>query len=237
MIAASVKALCFDVFGTVVDWRGSIVREGEALGAEKGIRADWGAFADAWRAGYQPAMEPVRAGVRPWVKLDVLHREILDGLLGEFGLDGLSEEETDRLNRVWHRLDDWPDSCPGLTLLRRRYVLAALSNGHVELIVNMARRACLPWDAPLGAEIARQYKPRPEVYDAAIAMLGVEPGQAMMVAAHNDDLRAARARGMKTAFIPRPAEYGPNQTTDLAPDADWDVIADDLEDLAAKLGC
>lgn len=235
--ADGIRALCFDVFGTVVDWRGSIIREGEALGAARGIDADWAAFADAWRAGYQPAMEPVRAGARPWAVLDTLHREILDGIAGRFGLDALSEAETAHLNRVWHRLDGWPDARGGLARLRKRYILAALSNGHVALIVNMARRAGLPWDAPLGAEMARQYKPRPEVYDTTVAMLGLAPEQAAMVAAHNDDLHAARARGMKTAFIARPAEYGPRQTTDLAPDDDWDVVADDLEDLAAKLGC
>ncbi len=232
-----VEALCFDVFGTVVDWRGSVIREARALGAAKGIDADWAAFADAWRGGYQPAMAPVRDGARDYVKLDVLHREILDRLLPRFGLDGLKEDEIDRLNRVWHRLDGWPDSSGGMTRLRERFVLAALSNGHLALIVNMARHGGLPWDAPLGAEMARQYKPRPEVYDTTIAMLGLEPEETMMVAAHNDDLRAARGRGMRTAFVARPTEYGPRQTEDLAPDDDWDVVAGDLDDLAAKLGC
>lgn len=232
-----VKALCFDVFGTVVDWRGSVIREAAALGAEKGIEADWAAFADAWRAGYQPAMAPVREGAREYVRLDTLHREILDGLRPRFGLDALGEAETDRLNRVWHRLDGWPDSAAGMARLRERFVLAALSNGHVALIVNMARHAGLVWDAPLGAEMARQYKPRPEVYDTTVAMLGLEPGEAMMVAAHNDDLRAARARGMATAFVARPTEHGPGQTVDLAPGDDWDVAAQDFHGLADKLGC
>ena len=232
-----VKALCFDVFGTVVDWRGSVIREAGALGAAKGIDADWSAFADAWRAGYQPAMAPVREDRRGYVRLDVLHREILDGLRPRFGLDGLDEDEVVSLNRVWHRLDGWPDSAPGMARLRRRFILAALSNGHVALVVNMARHAGLVWDAPLGAEPARQYKPRPEVYDTAIDMLGLEAPQTMMVAAHNDDLHAARERGMQTAFVLRPTEYGPDQTGDLAPDGDWDVVARDFLDLADKLGC
>ena len=231
-----VEALCFDVFGTVVDWRGSIVRECRALGATKKIDADWAAFADAWRAGYQPAMGPVREGRRDYVRLDALHREILDRLLPRFGLEGLSETEKDRLNRVWHRLEGWPDTQDGMARLRSRYLLAALSNGHVALIVNMARRAKIVWDAPLGAEMARQYKPRPEVYDTTVAMLGLEPGQTMMVAAHNGDLHAARARGMRTAFVARPTEYGPDQTEDLEPDSDWDVVAGDFHELAAKLG-
>lgn len=232
-----VRALCFDIFGTVVDWRGSVRREAAALGAEKGIDADWDAFADAWRAGYQPAMAPVRDGTRGYVRLDALHREILDRLLPRFGLDALAEDEIDRLNRVWHRLDGWPDAAGGLARLRRRYILAALSNGHVALVVNMAKHADLPWDAVLGAEPARQYKPRPEVYDTAIDMLDCAPAETMMVAAHNDDLRAARGRGMRTAFVTRPTEYGPAQTADLAPDDDWDVVAADLGDLAGKLGC
>ena len=231
-----VEALCFDVFGTVVDWRGSIVRECRALGAAKKIDADWAAFADAWRAGYQPAMAPVREGRRDYVRLDALHREILDRLLPRFGLEGLSETEKDRLNRVWHRLEGWPDTQDGMARLRSRYLLAALSNGHVALIVNMARCAKIVWDAPLGAEMARQYKPRPEVYDTTVAMLGLEPGQTMMVAAHNGDLHAARARGMRTAFVARPTEYGPDQTEDLEPDSDWDVVAGDFHELAAKLG-
>lgn len=234
---SGVRALCFDVFGTVVDWRGSIVRECRALGVAKKIDADWEAFADAWRAGYQPAMTPVREGRRDYVRLDVLHREILDRLAPRFGLEGLSETEKDRLNRVWHRLEGWIDTQDGMARLRRRYLLAALSNGHVALIVNMARRAKVVWDAPLGAEMARQYKPRPEVYDISIAMLGLKPEQTMMVAAHNGDLHAARARGMRTAFVARPTEYGPDQTEDLAPDSDWDIVAVDFHELAARLGC
>ena len=233
----AVRALCFDVFGTVVDWRGSVIRECEALGADRGLEIDGAGLADAWRAGYQPAMTPVRDGARAYVPLDILHREILDALLPRFGLAGLDEAERAHLNRVWHRLDGWPDAPEGMRRLRRRFLLAALSNGHVALIVNMARHAGLPWDAPLGAEVARQYKPRAEVYDTTVRMLGLAPREAMMVAAHNDDLRAARARGMRTAFVSRPTEYGPGQASDLGPDGDWDVVASDFLDLAARLGC
>ncbi len=236
-IVGRVRALCFDVFGTVVDWRGSVIRECDALAAAKGLEVDSAGLADAWRAGYQPAMTPVREGTRPYARLDVLHREILDPLLPRFGLGGLSDEEAGDLNRVWHRLDGWPDAREGMDRLRTRFLLAALSNGHVALIVNMARHAGLPWDAPLGAEMARQYKPRAEVYDTTIAMLGLEPAETMMVAAHNDDLRAARGRGMRTAFVVRPTEYGPGQTTDLGPDDQWDVVADDFIDLAEQLDC
>ena len=234
---AAVKALCFDVFGTVVDWRGSVIRECERLCTTKGLEIDCAGFADAWRAGYQPAMTPVREGGRAYVHLDILHREILDELLRRFGLSSLDEDERDHLNRVWHRLDGWPDAREGMHRLRQRFLLAALSNGHVALIVNMARHAGLPWDAPLGAEMARQYKPRAEVYDTTIRMLGLVPRETMMVAAHNDDLRAARARGMRTAFVSRPTEYGPEQVSDLGPDGDWDIVAGDFLDLAAQLGC
>lgn len=231
----SVKALCFDVFGTVVDWRSSVAREAEALGRAKGIDRDWTAFADRWRAGYQPAMEEVRRGTRPWTILDVLHREILDRLLVEFAVDGLAEHEIDHLNRAWHRLDPWPDAVAGLSRLKTRYILATLSNGNVALMVNMAKRAGLAWDVILGAEIARHYKPQPEAYLNSVSLLGLTPEQAMLVAAHNDDLGAGRALGMRTAFVRRPTEYGPDQDFDLEPEKDWDVIADDFIDLAAML--
>jgi 2-haloacid dehalogenase len=236
MAVPEVKALCFDVFGTVVDWRASVIREGEALAVAKGLAVDWPAFADAWRAGYQPAMERVRSGEIAWTILDDLHRGVLDRLLAEFAIDGLTEAEIDHLNRVWHRLDPWPDAVAGMTRLRRRYVLAALSNGNVALLVNMARRAGLPWDAVLGAEVARRYKPQPEAYLTTVAMLGVEPAQAMMVAAHNTDLAAGAACGMRTAFVRRASEHGPGQTVDLGPEGDWDVVAEDFLDLADKLG-
>jgi 2-haloacid dehalogenase len=236
MAVPEVRALCFDVFGTVVDWRSTIIREGRALAAAKALEVDWAAFADAWRAGYQPAMERVRSGEVGWTILDHLHRGVLDRLLAEFAIEGLGEAEIDHLNRVWHRLDPWPDAVAGLTRLRSRYVLAALSNGNVALLVNMAKRAGLPWDAVLGAEIARSYKPQAEAYLTTVAMLGVEPAQAMMVAAHNADLAAAAACGLRTAFVLRASEHGPGQTIDLEPEGDWDVVADDFIDLADTLG-
>ena len=236
MTIEGVEALCFDVFGTVVDWRSSVIREGRALGAEKGIDIDWVAFADAWRAGYQPAMEEVRSGGQGWVILDELHRNILDRLIDKFGIEDLGEDEKVHLNKVWHRLDPWPDSVAGLTRLRTHYTLATLSNGNVALLVNMAKRAGLPWDAVLGAEVARAYKPMPDAYKTTVAMLGLAPEQAMMVAAHNGDLEFAAKTGMCTAFVSRPAEYGPNQMIDFEAEGDWDVVAEDFVDLATKLG-
>src|SRR5436309_4679070 len=233
-----VKALTFDVFGTVVDWRGSITREGEALARTKNIHGvDWAKFAEAWRALYQPMMQEVRSGRRPWTKLDDLHRMNLDRVLRDFSITGLSEPEIDHLNRVWHRLDPWPDVVAGLTRLKRKFILATLSNGNVALMVNMAKYAGLPWDVILGAEVAQAYKPQPEAYDRSAALLDLKPEQCMMVAAHNGDLVAARARGFRTAFVSRPLEHGPNKSRDLKAEHDFDVIADDFIDLAAKLGC
>jgi len=232
-----VQALTFDVFGTVVDWRSSITREGEALGQAKGItHVDWTKFADAWRGMYQPAMNRVRSGERPWTKLDDLHRESLDDLLGEFKISGLTEMEIDHLNRAWHRLDPWPDAVPGLTRLRRGFILATLSNGNVALMVNMARRAGLPWDAVLGAEVAHHYKPQPEAYLTTAAMLGLRPEQCMMVAAHGNDLLAASRCGFRTAYVPRPAEHGPGGKVDGGHDGKFDVVANDFVDLAVQLG-
>jgi len=233
----SVQALTFDVFGTVVDWRSSITREGEALGRAKGLVIDWAGFADAWRGLYQPNLSRVRNGELPWTKLDDLHRMGLDRLLVDFHISGLSESEVDHLNRAWHRLDPWPDAVPGLTRLRRRFILATCSNGNVALMVNMARRAGLPWDAILGAEPARHYKPQPEAYLITADMLGLRPEQCMMVAAHNGDLAAAADCGLRTAFVPRPAEHGPGRAADVTPKRQWDVIAADFVDLASKLGC
>ena len=232
-----VQALLFDVFGTVVDWRSSIIAELTTFGADKGVSADWAAFTDDWRGLYQPAMEEVRSGRRAWTILDVLHRESLDALLVQFGIKGLSEPEIDHLNRAWHRLDPWPDVVEGLTRLKQKFILATLSNGNVALIVNMARRAGLPWDAVLGAEVARHYKPQPEAYLTTAALLGLRLEQCLMVAAHNGDLKAASATGLRTAFVPRPAEYGPGQSRDVTPEREWDVIAKDFVDLAHRLGC
>jgi 2-haloacid dehalogenase len=234
---STIQALTFDVFGTVVDWRSSIIREGEALGRTRGLQVDWARFADAWRGLYQPQLERVRSSALPWTKLDDLHRMALDRLLVEFEIGGLTEAEIDHLNRAWHRLDPWPDTVPGLTRLKRRFVLATLSNGNVALIVNMARRAGLPWDAVLGAEVARAYKPQPPAYLTTADLLGLKPEQCLMVAAHNGDLTAASALGFRTAFVARPTEHGPGQTTDLKPTRDWDVVTDSFIDLAARLGC
>jgi 2-haloacid dehalogenase len=231
---ASVRALVFDVFGTVVDWRGSIVREGERLGAARGLAVDWPAFADAWRAGYVPAMASTRGGA--WVDLDVLHRRILDTLVPRFGLQGLGEDELVALNRVWHRLSPSPDAVGGLNRLRGRCTVATLSNGHVALLVAMAKNAGLPWDAVLSAELAQAYKPDPAVYRMAARLLGQTPAQTMMVAAHADDLRAAAACGLRTAYVPRPLEYGAGRPFTPAPAADFDVVAGDFLDLAARLG-
>ena len=235
-MTVEVKALAFDVFGTVVDWRGSIIGMGPAFGAAHGFQLDWAAFALAWRAEYQPAMERVRSGEIGFVKLDVLHRMNLEKVLRDFGIDGLSDAALDDFNRMWHRLDPWPDVVAGLTRLKTEYILVTLSNGNVSLMIDMARRAGLPWDTILGAEIAGNYKPAPEVYRNAADILDLAPGEVMLVAAHNGDLVAARGVGLRTAFVPRPAEYGPNQTADRAADNDYDVVAKDFIDLAARLG-
>jgi len=228
--APAVKALVFDVFGTVVDWRSSIIREGRLLGRRKKLKVDWEAFADAWRAGYRPAMARVRSGELPWTKIDALHRMILDELLVR-----LSEEEIDHLNRAWHRLMPWPDAKAGLAKLKRRHVIATLSNGNLALLTNMAKHAGLPWDCILSAEVVRHYKPDPETYLGAAELLEVKPAELMMVAAHKDDLHAARACGLKTAFVPRPLEHGPARKLDVAREPAFDLHARDFNDLARQL--
>jgi 2-haloacid dehalogenase len=233
---SQVKALTFDVFGTVVDWRGSIIRDCTKFGAERGINVDWGTFADTWRGAYRPSMDRVRRGELPWTNLDTLHRMVLNELLVKFGISGLTEADIDHLNRVWHRLDPWPDSVEGLTRLRKRFILATLSNGNVALLTNMAKYGGLPWDCILSAELPKHYKPDPETYLSAADLLGLRPEQVMMVAAHKDDLRAAQRSGLKAAFVTRPYERGPNHTPDLAPDPGFDVNASDFNDLAGKLG-
>lgn len=230
-----IRALVFDVFGTVVDWRGSIIREGQLLARRKGYEIDWGEFADHWRGGYGPAMNRVRTGELPWTKLDDLHRMVLDELVVEFGLDGLSETELDHFNRVWHRLTPWPDVITGLNRLRNEYVIATLSNGNVSLLLNMAKNAGLPWDTILSAELARHYKPHPEAYLKAAELLSLNPDQLLMVATHPGDLRAAAAAGLKTAYVDRPLERGPErEITPPARDA-FDLFADDFLDLASQL--
>jgi len=232
---SNVKALTFDTFGTVVDYRSTIIAEGEALGRTKRLTVDWAAFADRWRGGYAPAMNRVRTGELPWTKLDVLHRTTLDRLLGEFKITGLSEQEIDHFNRVWHRLKPWPDSVPGLTRLKKKFIIAPLSNGNVALLTNMAKYAGLPWDCILGAELARHYKPDKETYLTAAELLDLKPAQIMMVAAHQGDLGAAHDLGFKTAFVPRPKE-GPNGEKNLTPDPRWTIVATDFNALAARLG-
>lgn len=233
----TIRALTFDVFGTVVDWRSSIAAEGAAFGARHGLDIDWTRFADDWRALYQPAMSKVRDGEMGFVKLDVLHRMNLDELFARHGISGIPETEIDHLNRAWHRLDPWPDVVDGLTRLKTRYVLATLSNGNVALIVNMAKRAGLPWDAVLGAEVARAYKPQSEAYLNAADYLGLAPAECLMVAAHNDDLAAASQCGLGTAFVRRSTEHGPGQSTDLEATQAWDFVAEDFGDLASQLEC
>jgi 2-haloacid dehalogenase len=231
----SISALTFDVFGTVVDWRTSIIREGELLAQAKGFQIDWPRFADAWRAGYQPAMDRVRSGALPWTILDDLHRMILDDLLVQFEIAGLSAQEISHLNQAWHRLIPWPDALPGLHQLRARYILATLSNGNMSLLVNMAKHAALPWDCILSADLFCQYKPHPDVYLGAARLLGIAPEQVLMVAAHPGDLQAARQAGLKTAYVPRPLEHGATDQTEVESSSNFDIIATDFLDLAAKL--
>jgi len=232
-----VQALLFDVFGTVVDWRSSLIDDLARFGAGKGVKADWAAFADDWRGLYQPAMDEVRTGRRPWTILDVLHRESLDKLLVKYALTGLSEADKDHVNKVWHRLKPWPDTVEGLRRLKSRYIIGTLSNGNVGLLTRMAKHAGLPWDVVLGAETARAYKPLPQAYLASAELLNLAPSQVMLVAAHNGDLAAAAGCGLRTAFVARPAEYGPHQKRDFKADREWDVVADSFVTLANAMGC
>jgi 2-haloacid dehalogenase len=236
MTISGIRALAFDVFGTVVDWRGSIIREGEAFGRARGLVADWAALADAWRAGYQPAMARVRSGELGWTRIDALHRMILESLLPRFGLAALSEADRDHLNRVWHRLDPWPDCVEGLARLKRRFIIATLSNGNISLLTNMAKRAGLPWDCIFSAETFHHYKPDPETYLGVAELLDLRPEQVMMVAAHKDDLRAAQRSGLATAFVRRPLEFGPAASPDLAAEPGLDIVAGDFLELARHLG-
>jgi 2-haloacid dehalogenase len=239
MALSGVKALVFDVFGTVVDWRSGVARDAAlflALHPINGI--DPAEFADAWRRQYGPAMEEVRSGRRAFARLDVLHRENLLTVLADYGIDAarIPAEEMDELNLAWHRLDPWPDSLSGLTRLKATRIIAPLSNGNIVLMLDMAKRAGIPWDAILGAEVVQAYKPMPEAYLRTADVLGLRPEEMCLVAAHNNDLAAARQCGYKTAFVARPTEHGPGQTTDLKAEEDWDVIAHDFNDLADKVG-
>jgi 2-haloacid dehalogenase len=232
----SIRALCFDVFGTVVDWRSSVIAEGQALGARRGLKADWAALTDAWRRAYYRSMAEVARGERPWETIDVLHRQELDQLLPRFGLQALGEADRAHFNLAWHRLAPWPDTVAGLGRLRRRYVISTLSNGNLSLLVNMAKHAGLPWDAVLTAELFGHFKPHPAVYQGAARLLGVAPAQLMMVAAHPADLVAAQGAGLKTAYVLRPDENGPGAWTDPRGDGVFDLTATSFEDLATQLG-
>jgi 2-haloacid dehalogenase len=234
-----VKAFVFDVFGTLVDWRGGVAREAAAFLQRRGRSAtEADAFADAWRERYQPSMETVRSGARPFIRLDLLHRENLEAVLPQFGIDvkHVPSSELDDLNLAWHRLDPWPDTVEGLTRLKSRYIIAPLSNGNVRLMIDMAKRGGLPWDAILGAEVAQAYKPSPEAYLRTADILALRPEQVCMVAAHNSDLVAAQKCGLTTAFIPRAHEHGAAQTSDLKPEGPWTWVARDLVDLAKQVG-
>jgi 2-haloacid dehalogenase len=232
----SVEVLAFDVFGTVVDWRASVIAEGEALGRAKGLTIDWAAFADAWRGGYVPSMNRVRSGELPWTTLDVLHRMTLDTLLERFGVYGLTDAEKDHFNRVWHRLRPWPDVVSGLTRLKSRFVVAPLSNGNLALLTNMAKCAGLPWDCILSTELVRHYKPDAETYLMVPGFFDVAPAAVMMVAAHTYDLDAAKTLGLRTAYVHRPFEHDLSRPSAMPEAGRYDLLTTDFEDLAAKLG-
>lgn len=238
MTVPDVDALVFDVFGTVVDWRSGVIRDGKRLNETKALDVDWAAFADAWREEYQPSLAQVRQGETPWRNLDALHRESLEQLLERFEVDALTDEEVEHLNRVWHRLDPWPDSIPGLNRLPTDYLIAPLSNGHVRLLTNMAKRAGIPWDLILSAELSGHYKPDEEAYLTAVDLLALQPAKVMMVAAHERDLEASREAGLRTAYIHCPLEWGPERADDVErpTESAYDVVAEDLVDLAEQLG-
>ena len=238
MAQAEIKALTFDVFGTVVDWRTGIAREAEAFFKAHGVDGiDPIDFAMQWRALYQPAMQQVRSGKIPFTKLDILHRMNLDSLLDRHRIAGVTEDDVDHLNRAWHRLPPWPDAVEGLTRLKTKFILATQSNGNIALMVNMAKHAGLPWDVILGAEVVGHYKPCPDAYINCADALGLPPECCMMTAAHNDDLVAASQQGFRTAFVARPTEYGPGQDKNLKAEHDFDYVADSFVDLADLLGC
>lgn len=236
MNCSEVKALTFDVFGTVVDWRGSLIADATAFGAAKDLSVDWDVFIDSWKTCYRPSMNQVNQGTLPWTNVYSIYRTKLDALFLEFGINDLTESEKDFFNRSWERLEPWPDSLPGLTRLKEKFILSTLSNSDFGSMVKMAKRAGLPWDCVITAEIPKRYKPDPKVYLTAIELLGYKPEQIMMVAAHNYDLAHAASHGMRTAFLPRPTEFGPCQTTDLKAEGDWDLVVANIEELADSLG-
>jgi 2-haloacid dehalogenase len=236
MPAKQPVAIVFDTFGSVVDWRGSLIADLSAYGAKRGVEADWTALVDAWRAAYHPSMDRVRKREVPWTILDNLHRASLDMLVEKFGIKGLTEDDLRHINLGWHRLNGWKDSVPGLTRLKRRFIIGPLSNGNVALLTKMAKHGGLPWDVVFGSDLFGHFKPDPETYLGVAKLLDVAPGEVMMAAAHNNDLAAARKTGLMTAFWPRPTEYGPHQKRDYVAEQDWDVVAKDIEDLATQLG-
>jgi 2-haloacid dehalogenase len=236
MTPQDIKILAFDVFGTVVDWRSSVIAEGEQLGKAKGLQIDWAAFADAWRAIYRPYMDRVQNGELAWTKLDDLHRLMLEATLEQFGINNLSDDEKSHFNRVWHRLKPWPDSVPGLQRLKSRFVITTLSNGNISLLTHMAKFAGLPWDCILSAENVRHYKPDPSVYLLVPQLFDLKPEQVMMVAAHEHDLHSAQKHGLRTAFVHRPFERGPGKSAPIPPKDRYDFIANDFLELAKQLG-
>ncbi len=237
MVKSDISYVIFDTYGTVVDWRSSIIAEGRALAEKKGLEGvDWEAFTDAWKAAYRPSMDEVNAGKRSWTTNDVLQRQRLDAIVEEFGLAGLTKADKDGLNRAWHRLAPWPDSIPGLVRIKAEYPIGTFSNGSFYLLANMARHSGLPWDFIISADNFRHYKPDPEIYLGTIELLGGESDRILLVASHNYDLANARKHGMKTAYICRKTMFGPNQDRDLEAEDDWDIVTDSIEGAADDLG-
>lgn len=234
---SAIRLIVFDTFGTIVDWRGSIVRDLSNWGEAQGIAIDWAELALRWRGHYRPQMDRVRSGEISWANLDELHDQALGHVLAEMNAPPLTRAQHLHVNQVWHRLEPWEDSVAGLTRLKSRYVIGSLSNGNVALLVNMAKHAGLPWDFVFSAELFRRYKPDPQTYLGACKLMSLEPAQVMMCAAHNDDLLAARDLGLATAFIARPTEYGPGQASDLVAEDDWDIVTTSIGDIAQALGC
>ncbi|WP_096203175.1 haloacid dehalogenase type II [Bacillus sp. FJAT-45350] len=230
------KLLLFDVFGTLVDYRTTVIKEGEQWNKSKNININWPKFIDEWRGRYRPSMDRVLRGELPWMNLDQLHRLVLKNLLNEFEIECFSEDEIDHLNKVWHRLEPWNDTVAGLHRLKQKFIISPLSNGNISLLTNMAKHSGLPWDLILSPELIRSYKPEPNVYKMAIELFDLQPHQVMMVAAHQYDLQAAKELGMKTAYILRPLEYGHDAIPDLRPTESYDVIANDIIDLAKQVG-
>lgn len=231
----AIKALAFDVFGTVVDWRGGIAREVQELADSQGLQLDAHAFADAWRAGYEPAMDRVRKGDLPWMRIDELHRLILDSIVDQFGLQGLDHAQRSQLNKAWHRLSPWPDTVAGLQALKAHFILTTLSNGNFSLLTAMAKHAGLPWDCIVSAELFRHYKPDPETYLGVANLLDLQPAEVMLVACHPNDLRAAKAQGLKTAYVMRPLEFGAQVPLPQVDEHEFDFIARDFLHLSSLL--